>query len=155
MTCDPEKLGRRVFAERLLKALAALFALAVTGVWALFAYPSRERKKRLVFFDIGEVAALPERGVSERMIAYTQNDRSISSKIFLVNTDAELYALSSVCTHLGCLVSWHRSREKFLCPCHRGQYDIQGQVVAGPPPAPLARLPVKIESDRILAGVEV
>jgi Rieske Fe-S protein len=89
------------------------------------------------------------------MIAYSQHDRPIRSKIFLVRTDDELFGLSSVCTHLSCLVSWHRGREKFSCPCHRGQYDIHGRVVAGPPPAPLSRLPVKIEGDRIYVGVEI
>jgi cytochrome b6-f complex iron-sulfur subunit len=155
MTRDPEELDRRAFAERLLKALFALAALAGAGVLALFVYPARDRKKRLVFLDVGEATDLPDRGVSEQVIAYSQNDRPIRSKIFLVRTDDELFGLSSVCTHLSCLVSWHRSREKFVCPCHRGQYDIHGRVVAGPPPAPLSRLPVKIEGDRIYVGVEV
>jgi Rieske Fe-S protein len=155
MTRDPEELDRRAFAERLLKTLVALAALAGAGVLALFVYPARDRKKRLVFLDVGEAGDLPARGVSEQVIAYSQNDRPIRSKIFLVRTNAELFGLSSVCTHLGCLVSWHRSREKFVCPCHRGQYDIHGRVVAGPPPAPLSRLPVKIEGDRIYVGVEV
>ena len=155
MTRDLEKLDRRAFAERLLKALFALAALAGASVFALFVYPSRGRKKRLVFLDVGEAADLPVRGVSEQMIAYSQHDRPIRSKIFLVRTGDELFGLSSVCTHLSCLVSWHRSRKKFLCPCHRGQYDIHGRVVAGPPPAPLSRLPVKIEGDRIYVGVEV
>lgn len=155
MSRDAEKLSRRAFAERLVQVLLALVALAAAGVSALFIYPARDRKKRLVFVDIGETADLPARGVSERVIAYKQDDQPIRSRIFLVRSDDELYGLSAVCTHLGCLVSWHRSRERFLCPCHRGQYDVYGRVLSGPPPAPLSRLPVKVEGDHIYVGVEV
>lgn len=53
-------------------------------------------------------------------------------------------ALSSDCTHLGCRVSWDSGRSQYLCPCHGGAYDREGRVVAGPPPAPLARLNVRV-----------
>lgn len=64
------------------------------------------------------------------------------------NEDA--LVLSAVCTHTGCNVTWHPDEDKFICPCHGGTYDIDGEVISGPPPRPLAKLPFRIENDRIL-----
>jgi len=55
----------------------------------------------------------------------------------------ESYALNAVCTHLGCVVPWNPSENKFMCPCHGSQYDEQGKVVRGPAPRSLALANVK------------
>jgi menaquinol-cytochrome c reductase iron-sulfur subunit len=52
---------------------------------------------------------------------------------------------SRVCSHLNCLVRWEESKRQFLCPCHGGVFDKEGNVVAGPPPRPLEKLSVKVE----------
>ena len=52
---------------------------------------------------------------------------------------------SRVCSHLNCLVRWEESKGQFLCPCHGGVFDEEGNVVAGPPPRPLEKLSVKVE----------
>ena len=53
--------------------------------------------------------------------------------------DAEgLYAISTVCTHLGCIVK--RTQEGFECPCHGSRFGDDGQVVRGPAPKALAWL---------------
>ncbi|CAE8682563.1 unnamed protein product [Polarella glacialis] len=44
------------------------------------------------------------------------------------------FAILSVCTHLGCVVPWVPSANKFCCPCHGSQYDENGKVVCGPAP---------------------
>ncbi len=64
---------------------------------------------------------------------------------------------SAVCTHLGCTVSqWEAAQQVLLCPCHKGLYDPKqgAKVVGGPPPRPLAALPVKLEGDRIVVNGE-
>lgn len=48
------------------------------------------------------------------------------------------YGLNAVCTHLGCVVPWNGSENKFICPCHGSQYDNTGKVVRGPAPLSLA-----------------
>jgi cytochrome b6-f complex iron-sulfur subunit len=48
------------------------------------------------------------------------------------------YGLNAVCTHLGCVVPWNASENKFKCPCHGSQYDATGKVVRGPAPRSLA-----------------
>ena len=61
-------------------------------------------------------------------------------------------ALSLICTHLGCIVQWDGANKQFHCPCHDGKFDEFGDVVAGPPPLPLERLPVKTLVDKIVVG---
>ncbi len=48
------------------------------------------------------------------------------------------YGINAVCTHLGCVVPWNKSANKFMCPCHGSQYDESGKVVRGPAPLSLA-----------------
>lgn len=66
--------------------------------------------------------------------------------VFLTATDAgDVRALSATCTHLGCRVAWNADADRFECPCHKGIYDREGRVVAGPPPAPLPPIPVRVD----------
>lgn len=65
--------------------------------------------------------------------------------VWLERRGDRLVALSATCTHLGCQVSWEAGRRQFSCPCHGGRYDVEGNVVHGPPPRPLASVPVKEE----------
>jgi Rieske Fe-S protein len=73
----------------------------------------------------------------------------VPETVFLVWDGAEsVRALSATCTHLGCRVSFDVEAGRFACPCHGGFYDAQGQVVAGPPPTPLASLDARVVADR-------
>jgi len=56
------------------------------------------------------------------------------------------------CTHSGCVVRWNGDARVYVCPCHDGRFDENGRVVAGPPPAPLRRLPVALAGDRVIVG---
>ena len=72
---------------------------------------------------------------------------------YLVVTDdgaIDNYAVNAVCTHLGCVVPWNASENKFKCPCHGSQYDATGKVVRGPAPLslPLAQANVA-EDDKV------
>jgi glycine/D-amino acid oxidase-like deaminating enzyme/nitrite reductase/ring-hydroxylating ferredoxin subunit len=52
----------------------------------------------------------------------------------------EIFALSPVCTHAGCIVNWNGEEKSWDCPCHGARYDIHGQVLTGPATLPLAKL---------------
>jgi glycine/D-amino acid oxidase-like deaminating enzyme/nitrite reductase/ring-hydroxylating ferredoxin subunit len=43
-----------------------------------------------------------------------------------------VHALSPVCTHAGCIVSWNSEEKSWDCPCHGARYDIDGKVLTGP-----------------------
>ena len=47
--------------------------------------------------------------------------------------DGTISALSPVCTHAGCIVSWNDAEKSWDCPCHGGRYDVYGNVLTGPP----------------------
>ena len=72
--------------------------------------------------------------------------------VLLQPSPGEFVALSAVCTHLGCIVQWQQDKGEFLCPCHAGRFNVEGQVLGGPPPKPLALLPLTIEGDQVLVG---
>lgn len=60
-----------------------------------------------------------------------------------------LRVLSPICTHKGCNVAWATNENCFICPCHGGQYALDGSVIAGPPPAPLLTIPSEIRAGRL------
>ncbi len=72
--------------------------------------------------------------------------------IILNIRDKGFLAFSKVCTHLGCLVKYHPDKEVFICPCHAGVFDLEGNVVSGPPPKPLQKFAVKVEGDNLVIG---
>ncbi|MEM6503166.1 MAG: cytochrome b6-f complex iron-sulfur subunit [Cyanobacteria bacterium P01_C01_bin.89] len=59
------------------------------------------------------------------------------------------YGLNAVCTHLGCVVPWNASEDKFICPCHGSQYNNEGKVVRGPAPLSLALAHVDVADDKV------
>lgn len=61
-------------------------------------------------------------------------------------------ALSRVCTHLGCLVGYDKFNNKLVCPCHAGEFDLEGNVLSGPATKPLPRYPLKFTADQITIG---
>ncbi len=72
----------------------------------------------------------------------------------------EVYALSAVCTHLGCIVHWKdkgdagmKMENNLHCACHDAYFDLKsGRVLGGPAPKPLQTYPVKIANDQIVIG---
>jgi cytochrome b6-f complex iron-sulfur subunit len=56
-------------------------------------------------------------------------------RVFLFHGPDGFFAISSICTHLGCNVK--RTKVGFACPCHGSRFDENGRVVHGPAPKPL------------------
>jgi Rieske Fe-S protein len=78
-------------------------------------------------------------------------DRTV---VYLVKTgEDQVRAMHSTCTHLGCRTSYDRETKQILCPCHGGVYDVNGHVVAGPPPSPLPELSARIENGNVFVQV--
>lgn len=59
----------------------------------------------------------------------------------------QMYALSTVCTHLGCITLWQESEQKFKCPCHGSGFYRDGINFEGPAPRPLPRYAIRIADD--------
>lgn len=56
-------------------------------------------------------------------------------RICVVREGNKLAAISTTCTHLGCIVGL--SETGFACPCHGSRFDHDGTVTGGPAPRPL------------------
>jgi Rieske Fe-S protein len=61
--------------------------------------------------------------------------------------EGELHALDAKCTHEGCTVRYVARDELIWCACHNGRFDLDGRVLAGPPPRPLLRHAVNRDDD--------
>lgn len=146
---------RREFLKRALFGLLALFGLMFLLAWFAVLAPRRSPERGLRFVPLLPEEEAPRRGVRKKELVYTVEGRERRTRVFLVATGGSLEVLSAVCSHLGCLVNYRREQQEFLCPCHGGRYDITGRNISGPPPAPLTRLPVKVEQGMVLVGVKV
>ncbi len=78
-------------------------------------------------FPVGTVKKLDDKGV------------------FIFANDDGLHAISSVCTHLGCIVNI--AEWGFQCPCHGSKYNENGKVIGGPAPRNLAWLEISRNVD--------
>ena len=58
--------------------------------------------------------------------------------------DGELFAVSPVCTHLGCKVHWNSVETSWDCPCHGSRFRPDGTVIEGPAVAALKRKHVNV-----------
>jgi len=67
------------------------------------------------------------------------------AKAWLMRDEAGLYAVSAVCTHLGCTVN-HKDAA-FECPCHDSRYDLAGNVLRGPARQPLNHLELSLSPE--------
>jgi cytochrome b6-f complex iron-sulfur subunit len=67
-------------------------------------------------------------------------------KVFIVRAkEGYFYALSAVCTHLGCIANWKAEEGIVACPCHGSKFDREGNVTAGPAPRPLPRFAMSLD----------
>ena len=67
--------------------------------------------------------------------------------IWVVRNEEGIYALSTVCTHLGCTPNWLATEQKFKCPCHGSGFRSSGINFEGPAPRPLERFMIYLADD--------
>ena len=64
-------------------------------------------------------------------------------KVFIIRArEGYFYALSAVCTHLGCITNWKEDEGIVACPCHGSKFDRDGTKIAGPAPRSLLRFAI-------------
>lgn len=83
-------------------------------------------------------------GKPENFLAGTQKLLP-DSKLIISSTEDGIFAMSAVCTHLGCTVGsveWGHQ-----CPCHGSKFDRNGLVIRGPAPKPLPWLKINQAPD--------
>ena len=121
---DPEPMPRRDFLGLAsIWAAGSTLAFAAIGMLrlpraAVLASPSRKFRVRL-----------PE-GLAAG-VAFVPPGRAVA----IFRDEGGVYAISQVCTHLGCIVK--AEADGFHCPCHGSRFTPEGAVAKGPAPAPL------------------
>ena len=63
--------------------------------------------------------------------------------LLLKDKEQKLKALSAKCTHEGCTVQFVPADGIIWCACHNGKFSLDGRVISGPPPRPLASFTVE------------
>ena len=104
---------------------------------------------RLADIPQGEITTFNLR-LEEKSGFYTQTK---TVPVHVSRSGGEIVCFKSACTHLGCMVQWDKTTNRFKCACHGGVFDRQGNVLSGPPPRPLDRYAVKIDADHLLVEV--
>ena len=67
-------------------------------------------------------------------------------KVFIIRAkEGYFYAMSAVCTHLGCIANWKSEDGIVACPCHGSKFDKEGRVIDGPAPRALPRFAVTLD----------
>ena len=143
MTTNVSPPQRRKFLFTMLGGLGALIGAA--SVWPVFRF-------------LSPIAA----GGGGDKVAVARDDVALGKAHFfqyhgkpavvLQPSPGKFVALTAVCTHLGCVVAWQEQAGEFQCPCHGGRFSPEGQVLGGPPPAPLETFAVEIDGDQLKIG---
>jgi len=137
---DGKPMGRRQFMVSLALAWAT-FAAALGGlvtILSAFIIP-RVDFTRIETFKVGTPGNFPSKTVTE--------DFKSSGKFWVVNDGQKIFAVSVVCTHLGCTPNWMQNESKFKCPCHGSGFTMAGKNFEGPAPTWLRRYEVSLADD--------
>jgi len=148
---EPNKLERRDFVKVVLAVLGSVMgaAIAIPAVGYLLS-PAMAVQKKESWISLGPLENYPI-GVPT-LFSFTQTtvngwEKTVNSYgVYVTRVDETIQKVfSNMCTHLSCRVTWKEDAREYICPCHDGIFNIDGQVMDGPPPAPLQEYQTKVE----------
>ena len=133
---DEDEINRRQFFVKVGVASIAVGALGTTAFGYQFLSPN-------VLYEPSPIvnAGKPDR--------YPDNSVTLdpASAIYLVHDAQGFFALSAICTHLGCLTAWKPETGRIECPCHGSKFRLDGTKIEGPAPKPLPLLRTWLNED--------
>jgi cytochrome b6-f complex iron-sulfur subunit len=136
-TTSPEKnVSRRDFLKTVWAFFGGLAALEAGGVLIAYLQPRLAEGEFGSIIAAGNVDDFPANSVT-----HISNGRFYIVRL----PDGGFLAVYHRCTHLGCTVPWDQTAQKFVCPCHNSQFDMEGSVENPPAPRALDLFPVSIE----------
>ncbi len=80
-------------------------------------------------------------------------DMPKSDRDVVVGKDRFLVCIG-LCTHLGCIPAYRPDSKDFLCACHGGMFDTNGDATKPPPPSPMVIPPFKLDGTTLVLGEE-
>ena len=136
--------SRRGFVDWILGTSVVGFAVAVVYPIVSYIFPPASGE------SVVNSVTLPF-GVSDLARGSGQIFKFGSRPGIIVRTaSGDLRAFSARCTHLDCTVQFRNDLNVIWCACHNGQFDLNGRVIAGPPPEPLETFEVRLRGDQIV-----
>ncbi|MFZ5809745.1 MAG: ubiquinol-cytochrome c reductase iron-sulfur subunit [Chloroflexota bacterium] len=148
-------MSRREFVTMVSAALGGVMG-AVIGIPAIgyLLSPALKTQKSEAWIPLGKLEDYPLN--TPTLFTFTRTkvngwEKTVYSYgVYILRTsESEVKVLSNLCTHLSCRVTWKEEANEYLCPCHDGHFDIQGNVDSGPPPRPLDTYETKIEDGNL------
>lgn len=132
------------------------FSFIVVGAWGLVALASGIVMAALQSFMVPKVTKEPPStfragrpGDYSEPGVYTKLKNS--RKVWIIHLDdGKLIALSTTCTHLGCIPNWLPADGKFKCPCHGSGFYMDGVNFEGPAPRPLERVKISLDGEYVV-----
>jgi len=140
---------RRTFFEKFVAGLYSGTAAAFLAPALAYLFPNKNFSASTNELQDAQGQTVPAEAIFEGGFAVGM---LAGKPVIVFRRNGALSALSTVCTHLSCTVSYNRLENIFQCPCHGGEYDADGRVIGGPPPAPLESLNVKEVDGKIILG---
>jgi Rieske Fe-S protein len=136
---------RRDFLNLVKKGLAATGLTALAAPFLAYFYPPSLEEQPSDPVLVGSVDDIPEgEGLAVPFGRYPA---------LIIHTDQGFRAYSAVCTHFACVCKWDKEEKVIYCPCHEGYFEpYEGEVVFGPPPLPLGKIPLEIIDGEIFIG---
>jgi succinate dehydrogenase / fumarate reductase iron-sulfur subunit len=150
-------LSRRKFLAGATYGIGIGAAFCVGGILASAAVGPTLKTRPRQWIDIGELDLFTPGKIKSIDTSYSVLSgfyrQRVEQPVMVLRRENEIVVYNSRCTHLGCQVHWDEGKGLFLCACHGGAFDIDGNVKAGPPPRPLDRYSYRLESGRLLIEV--
>jgi cytochrome b6-f complex iron-sulfur subunit len=138
---------RRDFLKTLSSAFLGIWA--VGGATALASYLKAPEHNEASSERTVRVGMLADLRLGEAVVV-----RHGVKPFFVIRLDAtKVIALSAVCTHVRCILTYDRDRRAIVCPCHDGRFDLNGNVLSGPPPKPLPSYEVLTRAGEVFVRV--
>lgn len=140
---DAESPRRRRFLKWMSRGFLSLWGVAsIWGVGAFIKPPRLRGGLADRVLEVGPVDSIP--------VGQAKLVRHGSQPIIVVRAGEDSYVgLAGICTHLHCVLNWSSEEGQVLCPCHDGAFDLNGNVVQGPPPRPLERFRVETQFGKV------
>ena len=150
------QITRRSFFASMMGACTGLIGAIIGAPMLRYVlYPVQATSRSDKWTEVGDVADFGKLDTPvTKTISLVQRDgwrEVVSAQSVFVSraNDGTLQVLSPICPHLGCSVSWHENQNKFVCPCHGGQFAADGSRISGPPPRGLDPLDVQIKDGKL------
>ena len=131
-----------------------LIGIGLLGWAASVLYPVLRYLRPLSDVGAGGAVKLTKDEVATLSKSHFVIARTGTRKVIVFEAGGELHALDAKCTHEGCTVQFVPGDSLVWCACHNGKFDLDGRVLSGPPPRPLAKWHVSREGDDVTLTME-